>query len=395
MVPTGAITEAAWEFDGTPAGRVVAPRDTAELQGLLAEGEASGEVVAFRGAGSKLDWGSPPEVASTPSSTSPRFPARVEHAAGDLVVRVSASVGLAALNAELARAGQRLALDEVVPGSSIGGVIATGLSGPLRFAFGSVRDLLIGITVVRADGHAARAGGRVVKNVAGYDLGKLFTGSLGTLGAITEAHFRLHPLPATSARLTAIEEEPAAAAALVRRLATSTLAPVAIELERPSDGSYAVTVLLEGSERSVRRRRAEQLRGRSRPLLPAFSAPPLGWGELPGRSTLKLTFAPGALGPLLRSLSGALPAGALLRGAAAVGILLIGVTGEEELAPLLGTVRAHAVAAGGRASVLRAPRERREGLDLFGPLPAPQLQRAVKASFDPGGRLAPGRLLAA
>ena len=95
------------------------------------------------------------------------------------------------------RGGQRLALDETVPGASIGGTLATNTSGPRRVATGTARDLLIGITVVRADGVVAKAGGRVVKNVAGYDLGKLMIGSFGTLAVVTEAVFRLHPLPDT------------------------------------------------------------------------------------------------------------------------------------------------------------------------------------------------------
>ncbi len=98
----------------------------------------------------------------------------------------------------LARAGQRLALDPPgqPAGGTVGGVLATNVAGPLRLRYGAPRDLLIGITVVRADGTVARSGGKVVKNVAGYDLGKLFAGSRGTLGLITQATFRLHPLPA-------------------------------------------------------------------------------------------------------------------------------------------------------------------------------------------------------
>ena len=102
----------------------------------------------------------------------------------------------------LGSAGQQLALD-VPAEATVGGVVATGTAGPRRFRYGAPRDLLIGITVVRADGVVAHSGGKVVKNVAGYDLGKLFAGSQGTLGVITEATFRLHPLPAAVAWVTA------------------------------------------------------------------------------------------------------------------------------------------------------------------------------------------------
>ena len=137
----------------------------------------------------------------------------LEHAAGDLVVRVQAGVGIGQLAAALAVAGQRLALDPPAldGGGTIGGLLATGTAGPLRLRYGPPRDLLIGITVVRADGAVTRSGGKVVKNVAGYDLGKLFTGSYGTLGLITEAAFRLHPMPAATAFVTLDCAGPAAA----------------------------------------------------------------------------------------------------------------------------------------------------------------------------------------
>ena len=91
--------------------------------------------------------------------------------------------------------GQRFPVDEVVAGSTVGGVVSTGLSGPLRYMYGAVRDLVLGITVVRADGVVAHAGSKVVKNVAGYDLAKLFTGSYGTLGIVTELALKLKPVP--------------------------------------------------------------------------------------------------------------------------------------------------------------------------------------------------------
>ena len=113
-----------------------------------------------------------------------------------MTATVEAGITLAALNATLARAGQRLPLDPPHPErTTIGALIATDASGPLRLSHGKVRDLLIGITVVLADGTLVHGGGRVVKNVAGYDLMKLFTGSFGTLGIVVEATFKLRPLP--------------------------------------------------------------------------------------------------------------------------------------------------------------------------------------------------------
>ena len=183
--------------------------------------------VVPRGSGSKLGWGAPPRRCDLVVDTL-RLDQVLEHAAGDLVARVQAGVSLHRLGEVLGGAGQELALDPApglgaparaaldgaVPGGAavdgpddgahpaggtVGGTLATAAAGPRRLRYGTPRDLVIGVTVVRADGTVAHSGGKVVKNVAGYDLGKLFTGSFGTLGLIVEAAFRLHPRPAATA----------------------------------------------------------------------------------------------------------------------------------------------------------------------------------------------------
>ena len=154
---------------------------------------SAGLAVVPRGAGTGLGWGAPPSACGLVVDL--RLMDQVlEHAAGDLVARVQAGVTIGQLATVLASAGQQLALD-APEDATVGGVVATGTAGPRRFRYGAPRDLLIGLTVVRADGVIAHSGGKVVKNVAGYDLGKLFAGSQGTLGLITEATFRLHPRP--------------------------------------------------------------------------------------------------------------------------------------------------------------------------------------------------------
>ncbi len=167
----------------------------------------------------------------------------LEHEAGDLTCTVEAGVRLSALNAELARHGQRLSLDP--PGDpTIGALIAENVSGPLRHRFGAPRDLILGVTLVLADGTIASAGGKVVKNVAGYDLARLVCGSRGRLALIARASLRLHPLP-KAARTLVVESEdtPSAVATLLR----SQLQPSALDLLHPG----RVAVLFEGSERAV------------------------------------------------------------------------------------------------------------------------------------------------
>jgi glycolate oxidase FAD binding subunit len=239
-----------------------APATVAEASELLRAAAAHDLAVVPRGGRSKLGWGAPPRRVDLIVDTS-GLDRVVEHAAGDLVARVQAGVSLARLGAALAGAGQQLALDpppySAPPpaaggagatawrGATVGGTLATGAAGPRRLRYGTPRDLLIGITVVRADGTVAHSGGKVVKNVAGYDLGKLFTGSFGTLGLIVEAVFRLHPRPASAAYVTVDCDGPDEAYYAVAAAAGSELAPSAVELDRPArDQPVRVAVLLEG-----------------------------------------------------------------------------------------------------------------------------------------------------
>jgi glycolate dehydrogenase FAD-binding subunit len=167
----------------------------------------------------------------------------LEHDPGDLTCTVEAGVRLSELRAALAAAGQRLSLDP--PGDpTIGALLARNLSGPLRHRFGAPRDLVLGATIVLADGTIASAGGKVVKNVAGYDLARLMCGSGGRLAFIGRASFRLHPLPKSSETLVVETQD---AAHVVARLLASQLQPSALDVLHPG----RVAVLFEGSERAV------------------------------------------------------------------------------------------------------------------------------------------------
>src|SRR5918994_1400701 len=141
-------------------------------------------------------------------------------------------------------------------GSTVGGTVAVNTSGPRRMAYGTVRDLLIGVTIVRPDGVLARAGGKVVKNVAGYDLGKLVTGSYGTLGLITECAFRLHPVPEASAVLRRPVDGPAGLRTLVSAVLGAQVVPAALELDAPAGSGVELAMLLTGVPEGVRRRAA-------------------------------------------------------------------------------------------------------------------------------------------
>ncbi len=177
---------------------VVYPQSQEQLAQVITEANRNKWRVLPCGNGSKLKWGSLAKGIDIVVSTQ-RLNKIINHAVGDLTLTVEAGVKFADIQTNLTENKQIFALDPTSPDlATIGGIIATSDTGSLRQRYGSVRDQLLGVTFVRADGKIARAGGRVVKNVAGYDLMKLFTGSYGTLSIITEATFRLYPMQSAS-----------------------------------------------------------------------------------------------------------------------------------------------------------------------------------------------------
>jgi glycolate oxidase FAD binding subunit len=222
----------------------------------LREAAESGKGVRIRGGGTKLGWGAPappPDV----ELDAREYDRVLEHNEGDLTAVVQAGVPLDRLQEELARAGQMLAIDPPPrAGATIGGVLASGDSGPLRHRHGAPRDLVLGMTVALSDGTIARSGGKVIKNVAGYDLAKLFTGSLGTLGAILEVALRLHPVPQETATLVIEAGEPDVVAARARELAHAPVEAQCLDV-RWRDGGGAVLARFAGAQAVARAGEAE------------------------------------------------------------------------------------------------------------------------------------------
>ena len=216
----------------------------------------------------------------------------LEHEAGDLTCTVEAGIRLSTLQATLARAGQRLSLDP--PGDpTVGACLAGRLSGPLSHRFGTPRDLVLGVTLVLGDGTVASSGGKVVKNVAGYDLGKLVCGSEGRLALIARVSLRLHPLPAAAATLVVETDDPAG---VVRALRRSQLQPSALDVHHPG----RVAVLFEGREGAV----VAQMEA-ARALVGGAPGGASAWEDARGRqarSLGRLAFAPGDLGNVLSTL---------------------------------------------------------------------------------------------
>ena len=217
----------------------------------------------------------------------------LEHETGDLTCTIEAGVRLSSLNAVLGKSGQRLSLDP--PGDpTIGALLAENVSGPLRHRFGAPRDVVLGVTLVLADGTIASAGGKVVKNVAGYDLARLVCGSRGRLAFIARASFRLHPLPKATGTLVVETDD---AGTVGARLAHSQLQPSALDVLHPG----RVAVLFEGSERAVAAQlaSAQELVGGSEADLDVWDESRRRQAGARGR----VRFEPGRLGEVLLQLS--------------------------------------------------------------------------------------------
>src|SRR4029077_1993482 len=173
----------------------------------------------------------------------------IEHAWADLTVSAEAGCTIGKLQEALEKHGQRLALDALWPErATVGGVLSTNDSGALRLRFGSSRDLVIGVTLALADGTVASSGGRVVKNVAGYDLPKLATGALGTLGVITRAFFRLHPLPKETRTISCATTDVRDAQRLALSIQNSKLAHSALQIRCGAEIQPRVDLLFEGTQ---------------------------------------------------------------------------------------------------------------------------------------------------
>jgi glycolate oxidase FAD binding subunit len=227
---------------------VCVPPDEKHLAATLALANEAGIAVAPRGGGTKLGWGNSPKQAELILSTV-KLDRIVEHAWADLTVTVEAGCTLQSLQQTLAQHGQRLAFDGLWPKrATIGGVLSTNDSGALRLRFGALRDLIIGVTIALPDGTIASSGGKVVKNVAGYDLPKLVTGAFGTLGVITRAVFRLHPLPRAARTFSFTVENVRTMQDHILAIQDSQLSHTSLQIRAASGESPAADILFEATD---------------------------------------------------------------------------------------------------------------------------------------------------
>jgi glycolate oxidase FAD binding subunit len=338
--------------------------------------------VRIRGAGTKLRWAPDPDGAVELSTA--ELDRIVEHNAGDLTAVLEAGVPLARAQEVFRSAGQMLALDPFdAGGATIGGVIAANDSGPLRARYGGARDLVVGMRVALADGTVAKSGGKVIKNVAGYDLAKLFTGSFGTLGAILEVAVRLHPLPPSTATAVGHTHSPHLLAGGAAALSHARLEQLGLDV-RWAAGAGMVLARFGGSTAGAQAEATEALlreAGLEAEVSPADDS--LWQAQRDAqRSPSGLVVKVSALQTDLEELAGiAERFGATLVGRAGLGLFWVRLD-EGDFAGLLAELRPRFLATvlDRPASMPFSPAEPRDrGAAL--------LTARVKERFDPDGRL--------
>jgi glycolate oxidase FAD binding subunit len=409
-------------IEGVQPRHVAEPSRPEALAALLACASREGASIVIRGGGTKIDWGTRPKPVDLVISTR-RLNRVLAHAHGDLTATVEAGITLRGMNEELARHRQWLPVDVAFDATTVGGMIATNDSGPLRHRHGTPRDLLIGVHLAMTDGRVVKAGGTVVKNVAGYDLGKLVSGSHGSLAAIVTATFKLAPLPGASTTVVAAYRDPDALAAAVSRVSASQIEPSSFDVDAIAGskrtGPYRLLVQFASTQSAIDAQvdelrrlaaadsfelstgpaEAEVWRGQT-------AAPWVATGAAAG-AVVRASWLPANLRALLSLLdeiaadigasdgpSGGASGGASVQllGRAGVGAGLIRVDGAAAaIVAAIERLRARADVVG-HVVVLRADPQVKHEVDVWGaPGDHEALLRAVKRAFDPAGILIAGR----
>jgi glycolate oxidase FAD binding subunit len=381
---------------------IAEPIDEKKLAAALALANEAGIAVVPRGGGTKLEWGNPPKAAQLILSTA-RLNRVVEHAWADLTATVEAGCTLRSLQQTLAQHGQRLAFDGLWPErATIGGVLSTNDSGSVRLRFGALRDLIIGVTIALPDGTLASSGGKVVKNVAGYDLPKLVTGAFGTLGVITRAVFRLHPVPRATKSFSFTAQDSPAMQQQILAIQDSQLAHTALQICCAAGEPPAADILFEATDAGLAAQEA-QLRKLLAPTCVEHS-PANVWSARqnlwisPINATLlsKISLLPTNIAKTLDSLKtigdSRNVTWRLVLQATGIGSLRMEAA-PPQLSAAVEQLRGELQSRGGSLVVLRRTAEA-YSIDAWGDAgDAVPLMRAVKRQLDPKNSLNPGRFV--
>jgi glycolate oxidase FAD binding subunit len=401
--------------DGRNASATDRPESVAALRQLVLDRVEQGHALYPRGGGTALDYGGIPRAPGVAIDTR-ALDRVIDYPHADMTITVEAGITLAALRAALSEQGQRLLIDAPHPDrATIGGVYATNATGPRRFGFGRPRDQIIGVSFVTSDGALVKGGGRVVKNVAGYDFPKLLTGSMGTLGILTQMTLKVRPKPEASALAWVPVASAESAGLALDRLNTSDTRPVALELLNPTGARLAgealglpvngwtLVVGFEDNADSVRwqvdRLRVEldqtEIVVREGP-----DAEPL-WAALiefqdaeVGPISFVVNVLPSAVASFVNPLD---PARWVVQAHAGNGIIRAQAVGDrplEDVEPELRRLRADAVRLGGNLVLPRCPTEWKERLGVWGePRADWAIAARIKHALDPRGVMNPGRFV--
>jgi FAD/FMN-containing dehydrogenase len=356
---------------------VEVPATAEQLAQRLHEAAGAKQSVVPVGGGRASQFGGPLERCDVELHTH-RLDRVLEHSEADMVVSVEAGITLEALQAELRKARQFIPLDPFnSPGHTVGGLLATGWTGPLRQRYGSARDFLIGIRVALPDGRLASAGGRVVKNVSGYDLMKLHLGAMGSLGIIVAASFKVFPAPLHDITLEAAPASMEEAWTEAHRALALPLGPAALELF----SSGAVVARFLGSAGAVKRM-ADELGWKE--------GDPRVWSEHSRRAPAAWARVAVPRGRT-RDVIAALPPGSEWWASLGLGTVYWSIESDPDH---VRNVRSAAEAAGGTLVLMSAPDDLRRNIGAWGtPPPTLALMQRLKQAFDPGRVINPGRFL--
>lgn len=429
-------------IDGVVPKAVVFPSTTAEIQDVLIYAADRVLSVIPVGNGTKLGFGNPPEKVDLVLSMS-RLNKVLEYEPADLTVTVQAGIRLADFQAKLAENGQWLSLDPpYADRATIGGIIAANSSGPSRLRYGTARDVVIGLQVIQPNASVAKSGGKVVKNVAGYDLNKLYVGSFGTLGIITEATFKLSPLPEMERTVLLTFREIGQAANVALEITGSQLLPTFLnlfngvpltEISEPclligldghpeavkwqmdevqsiakQNGVVGVEVYEGERQRVLRAEMRAFPEGRwAPPPCPRgggeenLLAPPRAGGVTICKANLRMTDVEDFINATL-AFGNELHGSVQVMGLMGNGIVYIAFSdsskGTDELqsvANAIARLRDNALEVGGNLIVESAPTELKRQIDVWGPIGNTLgLMKGLKAKLDPVGILNPGRFVA-
>jgi glycolate oxidase FAD binding subunit len=403
MVGVSTLREgtAADAVDGVIPGHVTEPDTREAFAGMLAKASRERLRTVIRGGGSKLDWGRVPPAVDLLVSTA-RLNQLVAHRHGDLTATVQAGMALRDLNRTLRRENQWLPVESAFDEATAGGLVATNEAGPSRHRNGTPRDLVIGITLALTDGRLVKAGGMVVKNVAGYDLGKLVSGSHGSLAGIVDVTFKLVPLPHASATLVAGYSDPGTLAREAATLAASQLEPAAFDVHADLEGARPVFSLIVRFASSPAATDAQVASARA--LLSGETTMVTGDAETDlwtrrirapwagGGVVIRMSWLPARLPQVLALITGLERSGgraSFTARALGVGFLRLEGPAVTQVAAIS---RLRGSADVGHVVVLRASREIKSAIDVWGPpRDSDSVARAIKTMFDPAGILNAGR----